>query len=78
VGPRAGLDDVKKRKSLTPPELELRPLVRPACTTNYAIRAPTLRITFALKKKVTLRKENSFRIPHGHIAFDGRDGGLKV
>jgi hypothetical protein len=30
VGPRAGLDDVEKRKSLTLPRLELRPLGRPA------------------------------------------------
>jgi hypothetical protein len=30
VGPRAGLDDVEKRKFLTLPRLELRPLGRPA------------------------------------------------
>jgi hypothetical protein len=30
VGPRAGLDDVEKRKFLTLPGLELRPLCRPA------------------------------------------------
>jgi hypothetical protein len=30
VGPRAGLDYVEKRKFLTPPGLELRPLGRPA------------------------------------------------
>jgi hypothetical protein len=30
VGPRAGLDDLKKRKFLTLPGLELRPLGRPA------------------------------------------------
>jgi hypothetical protein len=30
VGPRAGLDDVEKRKFLTLPELELRPLVHRA------------------------------------------------
>jgi hypothetical protein len=30
VGPRAGLDDVEKRKFLTLPVLELRPLGRPA------------------------------------------------
>jgi hypothetical protein len=30
VGPRAGLDDVEKRKFLTLPALELRPLRRPA------------------------------------------------
>jgi hypothetical protein len=30
VGPRAGLDDMEKRKLLTLPGLELRPLGRPA------------------------------------------------
>jgi hypothetical protein len=30
VGPRAGLDDVKKKKFLTLPGFELRPLGRPA------------------------------------------------
>jgi hypothetical protein len=30
LDPRAGLDDVEKRKFLTLPELELRPLGRPA------------------------------------------------
>jgi hypothetical protein len=30
VDPRAGLDDVEKRKFLTLPELELRPFGRPA------------------------------------------------
>jgi hypothetical protein len=30
VGPKAGLDDVEKRKILPLPELELGPLVRPA------------------------------------------------
>jgi hypothetical protein len=30
VGPRAGLDDVERRKFLTLPQLELRPLARPA------------------------------------------------
>jgi hypothetical protein len=31
VDPRVGLDDVEKRKFLTLPELEIRPLSRPAC-----------------------------------------------
>jgi hypothetical protein len=30
VGPRVGLDDVEKRKFLTPPRHELRPLGHPA------------------------------------------------
>jgi hypothetical protein len=37
VGPRAGLDDVEKRKFFTLPGLELRPLSR---YTDYAIPAP--------------------------------------
>jgi hypothetical protein len=41
VGPRAGLDDVEKRKFFTLPGLELRPLGRPASRyTDYAISAP--------------------------------------
>jgi hypothetical protein len=32
VGPRVDLDHVKKRKFLTPPGLELRPLGRLACS----------------------------------------------
>jgi hypothetical protein len=39
VGPRAGLDDVKKRKFLTLPELELQPVA--SRYTGYAIPAPT-------------------------------------
>jgi hypothetical protein len=36
VGPRAGLDDVEKRKFLTLPGLELRPLGRPPlCRIRY-------------------------------------------
>jgi hypothetical protein len=42
VGPRAGLDYVKKRKFLTLPELELRPFLQPVTSryTDYAIPAP--------------------------------------
>jgi hypothetical protein len=42
VGLRAGLDDVEKRKFLTLPGLELRPLGRPARRyTDCAVPAPT-------------------------------------
>jgi hypothetical protein len=43
MDPRAGLDDVKKRKFLTLPGLELRPpLVQPVASryTDYVIPAP--------------------------------------
>jgi hypothetical protein len=41
VGPRPGLDDVKKRKFLTPPGLELLPLGRPARSQSlYRLRYP--------------------------------------
>jgi hypothetical protein len=41
VGPRAGLDDVEKRKFLTLPGLELRPLGRPARSQSlYRLRYP--------------------------------------
>jgi hypothetical protein len=39
MGPRAGLDDVEKRKFLTLPELKLRPLGRPARSQSpYRVR----------------------------------------
>jgi hypothetical protein len=41
VAPRAGLDDVEKRKFLTLPVLELRPLGRPARSQSlYRLRYP--------------------------------------
>jgi hypothetical protein len=41
VGPRAGLDDVERRKLLTLPGLELQPLGRPARSqTLYKLRYP--------------------------------------
>jgi hypothetical protein len=41
VGPRASLDDVEKRKFLTPQGLELRPLGRPARSQSlYRLRSP--------------------------------------
>jgi hypothetical protein len=41
VGPRAGLDDVEKRKFLTLPGLELRPLGCPARSQSlYRLRYP--------------------------------------
>jgi hypothetical protein len=41
VGPRAGLDTAEKRKFLTPPGLELRPLSRPARSQSlYRLRYP--------------------------------------
>jgi hypothetical protein len=42
VGPRAGLDDVEKRKNLTLPGLEIWPLGRPAqsCYTDCAVPTP--------------------------------------
>jgi hypothetical protein len=41
MGPKAGLDDVEKRKFLTLPRLELRPLVRPVRNQSlYRLRYP--------------------------------------
>jgi hypothetical protein len=41
VGPKTGLDDLEKRKFLTLPGLELRPLGRPACSQLlYRLRYP--------------------------------------
>jgi hypothetical protein len=42
VGPRDGLDDVEKKKSLTLPELELRPLGRPVRSQSlYRLHYPS-------------------------------------
>jgi hypothetical protein len=53
VGPRAGLDDLEKRKFLTLPGLELRPLsvVQPVASryTDYAIPAPQIVGSVCLK-----------------------------
>jgi hypothetical protein len=40
VDPRADLDGLKKRKFLTLPGLELRPLSRSACQSLYRLRYP--------------------------------------
>jgi hypothetical protein len=64
VDPRAGLDDVEKRKFLTPQGLELRPLRRPAHRQSlYRLRYPgsqvhtvptEIKITKRLKDKATV------------------------
>jgi hypothetical protein len=56
VGPRAVFDDVEKRKFLTLPGLELRPLSRQPVTiryTDYAIPAPN----FYRGKLITILQE---------------------
>jgi hypothetical protein len=53
---RAGLDDLEKRKFLTLPGLELRPLGRPAVAsryTDYAIPAPIRVRTVYIMCKIT-------------------------
>jgi hypothetical protein len=54
VDPRAGVDDVKKRKFLILPGLELRPLGRPAHTHSlYRLRYPGFRdILHMLEKSI--------------------------
>jgi hypothetical protein len=52
VGPRAGLNDVEKRKFLTLPGLELDPSVfQPVAShyTDYAIPAPIIIIIIIIK-----------------------------
>jgi hypothetical protein len=48
VGPRTGLDDVEKRKFLTLPGLELRPLSHPACS-QFAIPNMLSRLPILVK-----------------------------
>jgi hypothetical protein len=51
VGPTAGLDDVEKKKFLTLPRLELRPLARPACSQSlYRLSYPGPRSELILKE----------------------------
>jgi hypothetical protein len=55
VDPRAGLDDVKKRKFLTLQGLELRPLGRPARSQSlYRLRYPGTYTTIKLSVNTTL------------------------
>jgi hypothetical protein len=50
LGPRAGLDDMEKRKFLTLPGLELRPLGRPARNQSlYRLRYPGSLMAWFLK-----------------------------
>jgi hypothetical protein len=54
VGPRVGLDDVEKRKFFTLPELELRPLGRPARTQSlYRLRYPVSHLSQFLRKTIS-------------------------
>jgi hypothetical protein len=69
VDPRAGVDDVEKRKFLTPPGLELRPLFRPARSSrcaDYAIPAPYLRRLLCkngeMGRKLTCRNRPSLSV----------------
>jgi hypothetical protein len=50
VDPRAGLDDVEKRKFLTLPALELRPLGRPARSQSLHIYRLRYRKGYARKQ----------------------------
>jgi hypothetical protein len=53
VDPRAGLDGMEQRKFLTLPELELRPLGRPAHSQSlYRLRYPGSLIQWTIPKYV--------------------------
>jgi hypothetical protein len=54
VDPRAGLDDVEKKKFLTQPGLELRPLGRPARSQSlFRMRYPGSQYTIRIALKIT-------------------------
>jgi hypothetical protein len=62
VDPRAGPDDVEKRKFLTPPGLELRPLGRPASSQSlYRLRylGYSLSIKIYTKNDLFTKKEKN-------------------
>jgi hypothetical protein len=64
VDPRAGLEDVEKRKFLTLPGLQLRPLGRPARSQSlYRLSYPGSglhRMAFQKKKKKLFLNDNLF------------------
>jgi hypothetical protein len=63
VDPRAGLDDVKRRKFLTPPGLELRALGRPARSQSYRLRYPPPQMdTRFIPEGTTSSKSHHFHI----------------
>jgi hypothetical protein len=70
VGPRAGLDDVGKRKFLTLPGLGLRPLGRPARSQSlYRLRYPSSPIRFSAVvylMKPFLKTETFSYLPSEH------------
>jgi hypothetical protein len=74
VGPRAGLDDVKKKKFLILPGLELRPLDHTACSQSlYRLSYPgavlfTERVGMAVTLSTCMR-EVSVRILAGTLAM---------
>jgi hypothetical protein len=63
VRPRAGLDDVEKRKILTLPGLKLRLLRRPARSQSLY----RLRYLGSLKLRRTLEIKNSSMNPHIYL-----------
>jgi hypothetical protein len=61
VGPRAGLDDVEKRKFFPPPGLELRPLGDPARRQSlYRLRYPGPLYRILLRYSATFSHINTF------------------
>jgi hypothetical protein len=83
VDPRAGLDDVEKRKFLILPELELRPLGRPARGQSlYQLRNPGSQTQFKLRTSqgdplcATLTLNNTimgYRLHGGRLSRKQRD-----
>jgi hypothetical protein len=63
MDPRAGLDDLEKRKFLTLPGLELRPFGRPAHSQSlYRLRYPGSQFTADIKsilKLIALERQKS-------------------
>jgi hypothetical protein len=65
VGARAGMDDVEKRKFLTLPGLELRPLSRPARSqTLYRLRYPGSRFTRTWVPNFVLHSEGTTKLKY--------------
>jgi hypothetical protein len=71
VDPRAGLDDMEKRKLLTLPELKLRPLRRPARNQLlYRLSYRGSPVSYVANLKLDLRETEYSVVDWIHVAQD--------
>jgi hypothetical protein len=71
VDPREGLDDVEKRKFLTLPGLELRPLGRLTCSQSLCYHGSSSRLKRKLKRNLLLFKYKNYIIQSLNASSSG-------